>query len=274
MFGDRSCKRSIDKNRQREPSDIASLAVTAGIRLYAFILGKCSCSLVKNGTLWSMDLHSDPVVQTYATHYSTLSDDELRNIVRGDVPGLNEGKYTFSARKAAHQVLRARGADQIPGLPWLDPSVQFLPLPVRLIVISAATLIIVGLITLWVVVNPIGVAADAEVCEEARAMLRQTEFAYEHELSLSNCRVEHSARFKDGLVAMTPVHFDACIDLLPRHLAKLASQPPRRISVLRRFASKPVPGKHCPDGGIRLARLMQPDDRPWFIEVRLLEATP
>ncbi|MEC8025237.1 MAG: hypothetical protein VX223_15025 [Myxococcota bacterium] len=218
-----------------------------------------------------MSTRDNPVVQAYIAQYSGLPDEELRSIVRGNVPWVDSGKYTYAARCAAHLVLKDRSAANIPRLPWFDPEQNSLPSKIRLRLVIGTVVAMVSIVVAWVLLHPMEPADDSEVCEQARSQLRSTEFAFQFELALPDCQVDYSAQRTVGNTVHTPITFRACISLSERHLPQLRTASPRRIAILRRFASTPSPGQHCANDGIVLARLLQAPSRPWDIKLALLD---
>jgi hypothetical protein len=212
------------------------------------------------------------VIDAYQEQYAALSDEELRQVVRGAAPWAEEARYTYSARCAAQRVLRSRGAKDIPRLPWFDPSEARLPANIRRGVVFFTILITLACVLGWIEWNPPSQADDALVCEAARDALRQTDFSYQHRLSLSDCTVDSSQKEDNGGLSRTPIRFRPCIELATHHIERLSEASPRRIAIIQRFATRPAPGRYClPEPSI-LAYWVQRAGHPWWIDLSLLES--
>ena len=209
-----------------------------------------------------------PVESAFREQYRELDDETLREIAAGDVPWTREGHYVHAARLAARALLLERGAARVPHVPAWDP-VGPLPGGIRAVIVLAVAGLAVGALAVFAAVTA-GPPSLDEACDAARALVASTQLAQRYGLELLGCEVGEAERTGDTAVA--PILLSTCITLESSALARLADRDhlAERLEV-QRLADRPVPGRHCREGGVVLAELVVREHRPWFVRAARLQ---
>jgi hypothetical protein len=209
----------------------------------------------------------------FRAQYRRQEDDVLREIVGGDVPWTNGGRFVFEARRAAHAELVERGAADIPALPAWDPATPNAPVAIR---IAVATLILGtagALVWSAAALAEFDRPSDAEACSQAIELIHKSDFAHHLSLTATDCRVNHGAAAQRTPASgptqtKTPISFRACVKLDTHVLGRLKRNgSPWEIRRVQRFAGAPTEGEHCFDGPAPLAELVVREGRPWFVRL-------
>lgn len=202
------------------------------------------------------------IEEAFLAQYADMDDETLRQIAEGQVPWVADGVYLYPARRAALELLRRRGVMPLPSVPAWDPDSNTAPTRVRASSWAITVLLVTGAAAaVWWTSRP-DVATDEAVCAEARTAFLQSDFQTRYRGELQECR-------RDGDVVI----LDACIELTDDMLATLvSSRNPVQLAEVRRFATSPVPGRHC--AAVDFARVEVNGHRPWRLVVRHPLATP
>ncbi len=213
----------------------------------------------------------------FREQYQELDDETLRRIAAGDVPWSDDAHFVTAARRAARDVLIARGVAHVPRVPWIDLDAARVPSGWRAGVVGGAIIVGVGLILLvGGPVDPRSDAAASDATTELVRLLSTTSTAQRLGLEARSCRVRWDEARSDasGGSASAPIACEVCTSLSARTLATLQSprtpDESRDAVVARQLLDAPVTGRHCSTQPRVLGEVITTEGRTFWVRIRAI----